>query len=75
MSDERDTEAMESSEPMSEEELVCFLERDQLVADRRRPVPRAPLRRREAAALWILRAFAIVIAMMVIYTFVDQLTG
>ncbi len=56
-----------------EEELVMYLERDQLVADRSRPVPRARLGRRAAAGLWALRVFALVLSAMVIYTFVTQL--
>lgn len=75
MSDARDTPAMEAAEPMSEEELVGFLERDQLVADRSRPVPRVHLGPRAAAGLWILRVFALIVTGLVVYTFVSQLTG
>jgi hypothetical protein len=75
MSEDRDLAEMEASEPMSEEELVGFLERDQLVSDKRRPVPRAPLGPAAAIALWSLRVFAIVLAVMVIYTFAAQVSG
>jgi hypothetical protein len=56
-----------------EEELVMFLERDQLSSDRSRPVPRAPLGDRARLALWALRVFVLVLSAMVIYTFVAQL--
>ena len=56
-----------------EEELIMHLERDQFVAETSRPVPRAKLRRRSVAALWALRVFAVVVSLMVIYTFVSQL--
>ena len=55
------------------EELVMYLERDQLVSDRGRPVPRARLSRRVEAGLWALRAFALVVSAMVVYTFIAQL--
>jgi hypothetical protein len=55
------------------EELIAYLESDQLVAERSRPVARAPLSRRASAALWALRVFVIVVSLMVIYTFVSQL--
>jgi hypothetical protein len=55
------------------EELVAFLERDQLVTDRLRPVPRARLSGRAEAGLWALRLFAIVVSAMVVYTFIVQL--
>jgi hypothetical protein len=55
-----------------EQQLVMFLERDQLIADTSRPVPRAPLSRRVRAALWALRVFVVVVSAMVIYTFVSQ---
>jgi hypothetical protein len=54
-----------------QQELIMFLERDQLVVDKSRPVPRALLGRRATLALWALRVFAIVISAMVIYTFVS----
>ncbi len=50
-----------------------FLERDQLVADKSRHVPRAYLSPRARAALWALRVFVLVVSAMVIYTFFAQL--
>jgi hypothetical protein len=68
-----DTErAIESPASQDDEELVMFLERDQLVVDKSRPVPRAALGGRARAALWALRAFASVVSAMVLYTFVSQ---
>ncbi len=55
------------------EELILFLERDQLVADTSKPLPRAQLSPRVSAALWTLRVFSLVVSAMVIYTFVHQL--
>lgn len=55
------------------EELILFLERDQLVADTSKPVPRAHLSPRVNAALWSLRIFSVVVGAMVIYTFIQQL--
>lgn len=55
------------------EELVMFLERDQLVSDKRLPVPRARLSPRATAGLWALRIFAFIVGAMVIYTFFSQL--
>lgn len=56
-----------------QQDLVMFLERDQLVVDKSRPVGRMALSRRATAALWALRVFAVVVSAMVIYTFVSQL--
>jgi hypothetical protein len=56
-----------------QQELVMFLERDQLVVDKSRPVGRMPLSRRMTVALWALRVFVVVVSAMVIYTFVSQL--
>lgn len=50
-----------------------FLERDQLVADRRQPLPPANIGRRAAGALWALRIFVFVVGLMVIFTFCAQL--
>jgi hypothetical protein len=55
------------------EEMVEFLERDQLVHDTSQPVGRMRLSRRASAGLWALRAFVVVVSAMVIYTFVSQL--
>jgi hypothetical protein len=56
-----------------EDEPVMHLQRRQLVAETSRPLPRAALSTRAAAALWALRIFAILVSLMVIYTFIDQL--
>ena len=50
-----------------------FLERDQLVADKNRPVPRARLGRWTRAGLWAFRVFVAVMGVLVIYTFIAQL--
>ena len=50
-----------------------FLERDQLVTDKSRPVPPARLSQRATMALWALRAFVLIVSLMVIYTFFAQL--
>jgi hypothetical protein len=56
-----------------EDELIMHLERDQFVAETSRPVPRAPLGSRATAGLWALRVFVVLVSLMVIYTFIDQL--
>lgn len=56
-----------------EEELIMDLERDQLVFETSRPVPQAALGPRATAALWALRVFVVLVSLMVIYTFIDQL--
>jgi hypothetical protein len=56
-----------------QQELVEFLERDQLVIDTSRPVRRMTLSRRASVALWALRVFVVVVSAMVIYTFASQL--
>jgi hypothetical protein len=56
-----------------EDELIMHLERDQFVAETSRPVPRAPLGTRATAALWALRVFVVLVSLMVIYTFLEQL--
>jgi hypothetical protein len=55
------------------EELVMYLERDQLVSDKSRPVPPARLSRRVKVGMWALRVFALVVSAMVVYTFIAQL--
>ncbi len=55
------------------EQLIFYLERDQLVADKSRPVPRARLSSRQRLALWTLRVFAVIVSLMVIYTFISLL--
>jgi hypothetical protein len=56
-----------------QQDLVMFLERDQLVIDTTRPVARRALTRRMGRSLWALRVFVVVVSAMVIYTFVSQL--
>jgi hypothetical protein len=56
-----------------DEELVMFLERDQLMSDRRRPLPPADVGARAHVALWTLRIFVLIVGAMVIYTFCAQL--
>jgi hypothetical protein len=56
-----------------EDELIMHLERDQFVAETSRPVPRAALSARAIGGLWALRAFVVLVSLMVIYTFIDQL--
>jgi hypothetical protein len=67
------TDKTERTEPPEHEELIMFLERDQFVRDRSRPVARAPLGRGATRALWALRIFVLVVSFMVIYTFIAQL--
>jgi len=66
---EQDLQPPESSK----DKQVAHLERDQLVAETSRPVPRAALSARTAAGLWALRVFAVLVSLMVIYTFIAQL--
>ncbi len=56
-----------------EDELIMHLERDQFVAETSRPVPRAQLSARTTAGLWALRVFVVLVSLMVIYTFIEQL--
>ncbi len=67
------TSPVYDEEPPDHEELIMFLERDQLVTDTSRPVPPAQLSPRVRAALWSLRLFVLVVSAMVIFTFVHQL--
>ncbi|HET9074396.1 MAG TPA: hypothetical protein VFN48_07440 [Solirubrobacteraceae bacterium] len=60
-------------EPREDEEVVMFLERDQLSAGRRVRLPRARLGRGGHVLLWVLRLFTLVVGAMVVYTFVAQL--
>ncbi|HEY5194873.1 MAG TPA: hypothetical protein VIJ39_13525 [Solirubrobacteraceae bacterium] len=66
---ERDLQSQERFE----DELIMHLERDQFVAETSRPVPRAILSARVTAGLWALRVFVILVSLMVVYTFIDQL--
>jgi len=56
-----------------EDDLIMHLERDQFVVETSRPVPRARLSARAIAGLWALRVFVVLVSLMVIYTFIDQL--
>jgi hypothetical protein len=56
-----------------EDELIMNLERDQFVAATSRPVAQAVLSARTTTALWALRVFVVLVSLMVIYTFIDQL--
>ena len=59
--------------PGDHEQLIEYLESDQLVEERARPVGPAYLSRRAAAGLWALGALAIAMAAIVVYTFVAHL--
>jgi hypothetical protein len=56
-----------------EDELILHLERDQFVEATSRPVPRAALGAWATSGLWALRVFVVLVSLMVIYTFIDQL--
>lgn len=56
-----------------EDELIMHLELDQFVAATSQPVPQARLGPRATAGLWLLRVFVVLVSLMVLYTFVDQL--
>ncbi len=56
-----------------EDELIMDLERDQFVAETSRPVPPALLSTRATAGLWALRAFVVLVSVMVVYTFFYEL--
>lgn len=53
--------------------LPNYLEADQLATETSRAVPRARLSRAVTAGLWLLRAYVVVMAAMVIYVFASQL--
>jgi hypothetical protein len=61
------------SQERYEDELIMHLERDQFVAETSRAIPRAALSTRAIAGLWALRVFVVLVSLMVVYTFVDQL--
>ena len=65
---------MQTPRPELDEELVMHLERDQLVAETDRPVPRAELGPGITAFLWALRVFVVIGAIMVAYTFIESLS-
>jgi len=56
-----------------DEDLIMYLERDQLVSETARPVPLARLGQRAVVGLWGLRIFVILVSAMVIYTFIARL--
>lgn len=56
-----------------ENELIMDLERDQFVAETSRPVPPARLGAGARAGLLTLRIFVVLVGMMVIYTFIEQM--
>jgi hypothetical protein len=60
-------------EPHSHEELIGFLEPDQLTARLDQPVARAELGRGARAALWGLRVLVLMVSAMVVYTFIAEL--
>lgn len=64
---------MAGDEERLEQEMVMFLERDQLSVDRRAPLPRARLRPGARVGLWVLRVFTLVVSSMVLYTFFTSL--
>jgi len=53
--------------------LAVHLEHDQFLAETSRAVPKAPHSARVTGALWALRVFVILLSLMVIYTFIEQL--
>jgi hypothetical protein len=57
------------------EQLVEYLESDQLVEERSHPLARRTLGPGAVALLWALRVFVIVIGVMVIYTFFANLSS
>jgi hypothetical protein len=61
------------AEERAEDQLIMHLERDQFVAETSRAVPRAALSARTTAALWALRVFVVLVSLMVVYTFFEQL--
>ena len=66
-------EAERQHQEQLEDELIMHLERDQFVEATSRPVSRAPLSARATQALWALRVFVVLVSLMVMYTFIDQL--
>lgn len=58
---------------MNQDEQVMHLERGQLVTETARPLARAALSTPAAARLWALRVFVVLVGVMVICTFIDQL--
>ncbi len=67
------TDQTDPRDRSEDQELIMFLEPDQLVSDRSKPVARAQLGRAANLGLWALRAFVLVVSFMVISTFIAQL--
>lgn len=70
---DRHAEATGAGPGHEPDDLVHYLEPDQLVLDKARPVERAVLSPRARLGLWALRVFVLVISAMVIYTFFANL--
>jgi hypothetical protein len=49
------------------------LEHGQLVAETARPVPRTTLTARARTGLWLLRVVVVLVSLMVVWTFIQQL--
>jgi hypothetical protein len=77
MKDAHQSSGIGEQDPRSPErfeyELVMHLARGQLVAETSRAVPPAALSARTTGGLWALRVFVVLVSLMVIYTFIDQL--
>jgi hypothetical protein len=56
-----------------DDEPPFHLEREQLVTETSRELPRAALSARASAGLWAVRVFVVLVFLMVMYTFIDQL--
>jgi hypothetical protein len=56
-----------------EDELAGRLDRERFLAETSRALPRLALSRRATIGLWGLRVFVVLVGLMVIYTFVEQL--
>jgi len=58
-----------------ESQLIEALEPDQLTAAVSKPLPRLQLSRSMRIVLWVLRVFVLIISVLVIYVFIESLTG
>ena len=70
---EQDLQPRQRFEQAMPVEQAMLVERGQLVTETSRPVPRAALSARAAGGLWVLRVFAVLVSLMVIYAFISQL--
>jgi len=61
------------AQDVARDELVGYLERDQLEVEMDKRLPPARLSRRSRLGLWALRVFVIAVGAMVIYAFVAGL--